>query len=458
MQKINKFKNLAIASLLGLAVEGNLQAAIPIPIPQVSPDQVVLSVDDANSNCEVSRWKDLSDDARTLKRAFCTFQKAVNTAGDEDTRFYALEDAVEQLRLAQNLNVTSKQQAVASLLEGQIHCKIADLYKVSTSVINKGRFCAARAAAWSTLNDLDWKLIDFAYDKEAGNLYPSHFERLAACQGDEGILGPNYDTACSQDGRQSPDELEAMVSNEIMPPLNKKYFEGDGPILAIFSRKERQASRVKENAENQKEALNEDSRAIGEVYATFSNHYETEIKPEIDKTVNDYQESAEISRLILNMYNRWMKGLLYNGKTDLELTLKDKSAALATTADSVTKSQTPSADLIVNMISKLKARKANAKVRGRTLCKAYYCSIAAKDDAFTTKSSYDKACNNAPSPLFQSNVLCLGTPENHRTLKVTHEGVTKEITAKNFCTGVDTGFPASSAKVNGMNGCPLLRD
>lgn len=468
----NMLKNLLFASLAWAGTQVGLVAAPTLPgtgnaQPQVPTDQVVLLAEDSASDCEANgKWKILNDEGqKNFRRAVCLFHKALASNQNGDEEFNLLQKAVDQLRLSQNLYSTAKQQMVASFLEGQMHCKIGELYKNNTqSIIEKQRFCAARAAAWSTLNDLDWKLIDFSYDKDPNSLYPTHFDRLASCQGEAGILGPDFDAVCGKDSAKSDEDLQAMVENTIIPPLETKYFKGDSPLLAIFSRKEKQASSVKANAESQKEALKEDAAAVAESYAAFNDHYQSQIKPEVDRIVSDYQQSAQISRLILNSYNSWMKGLLYNGTKNLADDLVGPSGAggiaedQAKASELIKKGQLASADLVLKMIDQLKNKKAMAKVRGRTLCKAFYCSIAARDDAFTTRSSYDKACTNAPNPLVQTNPLCLGTPEVHKPLKITFENVAKQMTAREFCTQADVGFPLASARVNGMNGCPLLRD
>ena len=359
-----------------------------------------------------------------------------------------ISKAIQLFRQVQARGLENSQQALANLLEGLLHCRIAkNEYNPGISLQNT-MFCANRRLAQASLAELD-SVLGASFDYQEGSAYVLEdlISGIEGCYaGTDGILSSNYNMVCSQPERISDDRLRA-IADEVFDALHTKYFaSAESPITAMFVRKKKMAESVLGSANTKISFLTGKSDALDSAVSSIEGFYNQHIESPLSELVQAYIQTLSISSAILNTYDSWKRGLF----VDVADNNRNYEDLLNTRAEKIRQAAESLSD-VATLIEQAKVAYANVSIQqaqllsdGRKMCRLYHCGLASHNEwEFFFGYYYQDACNRIVNPLCTNQDGMMTTPSQ------------EDFSAADFCaeSAFNTNYQVVGLSESEANAC-----
>lgn len=388
-------------------------------------------IDDSILKPTISECDAISEDNKSINQLFntavCRYHVIKEMNNSIETRTI-IDTTIELIRKLQIRGLTSGRQALANLIEGLLHCRLASIELGAKTNENQKSilFCESRKAALSHLASISWTNSNINY-KNPDKKMNTFVDAVGACYiKDSGPLNSQYSSSCGIINSLTKEEIKAIVDKiykgepskdedgKFEGGLYKKYFGSTGPITAIFKRKKDLADTVIKSSTTEIDNLTTQSKKIESVYTELSSWLKTNVFDKITPLVNAYKSTLSFARATLNTFDSWRSGLFVS-KEEGELRYDYELAGINVDGtggkakllqDQIERFSGPDGYIsVINSLekafSKIAEDKNNSKIIAHQLCQILYCEVAVEPyDSYIIGWPYDDAC------LSQLNGLC----------------------------------------------------
>lgn len=380
------------------------------------------------------------EDARlaNLQEGLCLYHRGARSA--EDT-----ERLLAKLNTAQIKGLSPAQQQLASLVSGLARCSRADrhleVFRSSgqQDLLARMNFCRDRRFALAELNGIRWDhaMFEYAEDLPPHQQLDARLGEMSSCYA--GVLDPAFDAECGLITAVTDSELNALV-DEAVDDVLAKYFTGvEGPITAMFARKQKRAEGITQTAETQIETLAEDAASVNGEFSAFEAAYLAAKEEKMDPIFGDYRDAILRATAILDEFERWQKGLFFTPEGEnllpklQERTVEVEEERARTQNDGFEARAASLVDDLRNVLDADRVRRDQTA----ELCRVYFCEL-------TSARRQLQVAQVCRQPTLGGNPLCLELDLSPRAQSITasFDGTTHEREIVEMCraSGLDPVF------------------
>ena len=372
------------------------------------------------------------------EEGLCLFHRTPRSA--EDT-----QRLLSRLNTAQIKGLAPARQQLASLISGLAQCGEAErqlsLFQTSQQqdLLARMNFCRARRQSSAELNGIRWDhaLFEYSEDLPAHQQLDARLGEMSACYA--GVLAPALDAECGLITAVTDTELNALV-DEAVDGVLAKYFTGvEGPVTAMFARKQKRAEGIIESAESQIDTLADDAAAVNGEFSAFETAYLAAKAEKMDPIFGNYRDAILRATAIMDEFERWQGGLFFTPEgVNLLPKMQERTTEVAEERERTQDDgfEARAEALVSDLRTVLDA---DSVQRSQTveLCRIYYCEL-------TSARRQLQVAQVCRQPALGNNPLCLEMDLSARGngLNVTFNGTNHQRDVAQMCraAGMDSVF------------------